>query len=284
MRDCERVVVMHERPWDTALPAGWTAEDFADLREAKRKLEYPSLAIRIADTLGAPIEAGMKMLPHGWQGRASKAVENALLTALEFSVKTMGRGSGTRALRSHDWFHKALVVSTGTAGGAVGLAALPVELPVSTTIILRSIADIARAEGHDITQLEVRLACLEVFALGGKGTLDDAAETGYWAVRTALSRQVTEAARFIAERGVTDKSAPVIVRLIQKIAPRFASVVGEQLAAKAAPLLGAFSGGAVNYLFMAHFQDVASGHFVVMRLEKKYGIDAVRHAYDEAQV
>jgi hypothetical protein len=41
--------------------------------------------------------------------------------------------------------HKALATASGAAGGAFGLAALPFELPVSTIIMLRSIADIARS-------------------------------------------------------------------------------------------------------------------------------------------
>ncbi len=291
----------------------WAPQDLIALADAKRRLEYPSLAIRIADAVGSPIEAGFRMLPRGWQRKASGAVENALLTGLEFSVRTMGRnarrgsgmlddgadhaqGAGAAAhglrsvrrgldVRSHDWLHRALVIGTGTAGGAVGLAALPVELPISTVVMLRSIADIARAEGHDLSRLEVRLSCLEVFALGGKGhPADEAAETGYWAVRTALSQQMTAAARSIAERGFADASAPAVIRLIQKIAPRFGAVVSEQLAAKAVPVIGALSGGAVNYLFMTHFQDIARGHFVVKRLENTYGPEAVRWAYAKVRI
>ena len=53
--------------------------------------------------------------------------------------------------RSREFFHKVLAGTSGGIGGAFGLAALPIELPVSTTIILRSIADIARSEGHDLS-------------------------------------------------------------------------------------------------------------------------------------
>ena len=216
-----------------------------------------------------------------WNKKIAAATKTALLTGLEFSIRTMGRGASSK---SRDWLHKILVVGTGTAGGAVGLAALPVELPLSTCVILRSIADIARAEGHDVSLLEVRLACLEVFALGGRSSRDDAAETGYWAVRTALTRQVADAAAYIAERGIADKNAPAIVRLVAKIAPRFSVVVTEEAAAKAAPVLGALSGGAINYLFIVHYQDMASGHFVVKRLEKTYGPELVRKTYDDLDI
>jgi hypothetical protein len=79
---------------------------------------------------------------------------------------------------------------------------LLIELPISTTIMLRSIADIARSEGEDIRLAESKLACVEVFALGGRVSKDDAAESGYFAVRAALAKAVSEAAEFIAERGL----------------------------------------------------------------------------------
>ena len=83
--------------------------------------------------------------------------------------------------------HKALVTASGAAGGAFGLAALPVELPVSTIIVLRSIADIARSEGEDLSHPEASLACLQVFALGGRSGSDDASESGYFALRALLA-------------------------------------------------------------------------------------------------
>jgi hypothetical protein len=36
----------------------------------------------------------------------------------------------------------------------------------------------------------------------------------------------------------------------------------------------------VNYAFIDQFQEVARAHFVVRRLERRYGKDAVRAAYD----
>ena len=63
--------------------------------------------------------------------------------------------------------HKALVTTSGAVGGSFGLAALPIELPISTIIMLRSIGDIARSEGEDLTTPETALSCLQVFALGG---------------------------------------------------------------------------------------------------------------------
>jgi len=38
----------------------------------------------------------------------------------------------------------------------------------------------------------------------------------------------------------------------------------------------------VNTVFIGHYQDMARGHFIVRRLEKIYGADPVRAAYDRA--
>jgi hypothetical protein len=42
-----------------------------------------------------------------------------------------------------------------------------------------------------------------------------------------------------------------------------------------------YAGGAlINTIFMDHFQDIAKGHFIVMKLERKYGKEAVRSEYE----
>jgi hypothetical protein len=45
-----------------------------------------------------------------------------------------------------------------------GMSALAVALPVSTAIMLRSVAEIARQEGENLDDIEVRLACVSVLA------------------------------------------------------------------------------------------------------------------------
>lgn len=256
----------------------FTDADLEDLREAKAKLEYPSLTAKIANMVGGPLEAGFKLLPKNWNKKIGEATHSALLKGLEFSVLTMGRGN---ARKSQDWLHKLLVIGSGVVGGTAGPASLFFELPFSTCVMLRSIADIARSEGHSISLLEVQLACLEVLALGGKSSRDDAADAGYWMVRGALAREVSEAASYLARKGLIEKGAPPIARLVAIIASRFSTVITEQAAAKAVPVLGALSGATINYLFMNHFQEMARGHFVIKRLEKRYGPELVEKMYGE---
>lgn len=254
-----------------------TVQDLRDLCYAKSLLENPGLTARLTNLLGSPIEKGFKMLPKGWSETVHKATKAALVKALELAVATLG---SKNRKKSSERFHKMLVGASGGIGGAFGLAALPIELPFSTTIMLRSIADIARSEGHNIGAVQTRLSCLEVFALGGSSAADDATESSYWAVRAALAKAISEAASYIAERGVLEKTAPAMVRLIAAIASRFGIVVSEQVAAKAVPLVGAASGTIINVLFINHFQDMARGHFIVKRLEAKYGSQVVKNTYD----
>ena len=50
-------------------------DDFDDLRYAKTLLENPSLAAKISNLLGTPIEKGLEHLPEKWKGVVQKATE-----------------------------------------------------------------------------------------------------------------------------------------------------------------------------------------------------------------
>jgi hypothetical protein len=146
--------------------------------------------------------------------------------------------------------------------------------------MLRSIAEIARSEGEDLSSPATALSCVQVFALGGRPGSADASESGYFAVRGILAKSVTQAASFIAERGVIEEGGPLLVRFVAQVASRFGVVVTQKVAAQAVPVVGALGGAAVNYAFIEHFQDVARGHFTVRRLERTYGEDLVRTEYE----
>jgi hypothetical protein len=253
-----------------------TPNDLEDLRIAKRKLESPSLTAELSSLVGQPLEASFRMLPKHLSGRVQTLTQTALLRAMDVAVRTLHEDGPAPARNA---LHKWLSAGSGAVGGALGLWALSVELPVSTTLILRSIADIARSEGHDLNRLDVRLSCLEVFALGGHTSQDNAAESGYWIVRASLTKIVGEAAAYVAEKGVVAEGAPPLVRLAATIASRFSVDISAQAAAKTVPIISALTGAGINLLFMNHFQAMAHGHFIVKRLEQKYGIDAVRSEY-----
>jgi hypothetical protein len=254
-----------------------SAEDLDELRYAKALLENPSLAAKVANALGTPIEKGLQWLPASWSETVNYSTRAAIDKALQLAVISLDN----RAVRPpSNFLHKIIVAGTGAGGGAFGLAGLPVELPISTLVMLRSIADVARSQGEFIKSPESQLACIEVFALGGHSKADNATEAGYFAVRMALQRAISDAAQYIAERGLVQRGAPAIVRLITQVASRFGIVVSEKVAAQAVPVIGAASGAVVNVLFTDHYQDIARGHFTVRRLERKYSPDEVREAFE----
>ena len=251
-------------------------EELDDLRYARELLENPGLAIKITNAIGTPIEKGVDLLPKGWYELVDKATKKALEVAITSALFTMRRSRRQAA----NVTHKLVAAGLGAAGGLWGLPALSIELPASTTVMLRSIADIARSEGHDLDDPLVKMACVEVFALGGPGRSDDAAETGYFAVRTALAKALQDAAGHIAARGLVESSGSALVRIISTISTRFGVQVSEKIAAQALPLLGAAGGAVINTLFIDHFQSMARGHFIVRRLEQEYGEEMIKSIYE----
>lgn len=248
-----------------------------DLAQARALLENPGLAAQLANYVGAPIENLInKRLPASVSSRIDGITRRALQLALRSALLTL-RSSGRSAPSTAR--HKLAVAMTGAGGGFFGLPGLAVELPLTTTLMLRSIADIARAEGEHLGDPETALACLEVLAHGGRNQNDDGSESGYFAVRAAMAQQVNAAARHIAAHGITHKGGPALVTLLSRIAAKFSVNVGEKIAAQAVPLVGAASGATLNLLFIGHFQAMARGHFAIRRLERTYGERAVRDAY-----
>jgi EcsC protein family len=225
---------------------------------------------------------------------ANRAAQAAIRVSFNMALKSLAG----KPLQDRRRLHKSLAVFAGAAGGAFGVSSLPLELPFSTTILLRSVADIARSEGHDLEDPRAVLACLEVFALGGRAAseggfnvgdsdaqearLKDGAylETGYFALRAILAKSVSEAASYLAGRGTASMTAPALVRFVAQIGTHFGVAVSQKFVAQTVPLIGAAGGAAINYAFADHFQTIARGHFTVMRLERRYGERIVRAEYD----
>jgi hypothetical protein len=278
-------------------PAGasrLSIDDQMALERAMRELERTSLAIRLSAILGRQAGVIGSILPGNIAAIANKAAEAAVRGGLDFALQSLAG----KPLRDRQRMHKSIAVLAGAASGAFGIASLPIELPFSTTIMLRSIADIGRSEGQDLSDPRTALACLEVFAIGGRAGSSQAfqvsdeedqdsiskdgaiLETGYFAVRAILAKSVTEAASYLAGRGAVREVAPALVRLVAQIGSHFGAAVSQKLLAQSVPLLGAAGGAAVNYAFADHFQTIARGHFTVLRLERRYGARIVRAEYE----
>ncbi len=252
-------------------------QDRNDLRTAVHLLENPGLSFRLINVLGYPIEGFIRALPRWIRKAIGIMVTKAIGTAFHAALSTMDRKSHHRPF---GFIHRAMVLVSGAVGGFFGFPGMIIELPLSTTLMLRSIADIARSEGEDLSSTDTKLACITVFALGGRSNGDSAADTAYYAVRAALTRALSQAAEFIAERGIAEEGAPILVRVMASLASRFGILVTDKMAAEMVPLFGALGGATINVLFINHFQAAARGHFIVRRLERKYGGEFIRKEYE----
>ncbi len=258
------------------MPAVLSSEELDELLFAVRCLEGGSFASRATRLIGRQAETLGRALPQSARAVVGAVSERAVRIALVIALQTIDKDSPAKAARG---LHKAAAAASGALGGAFGLMSMAIELPLSTMILLRSIAEIAREEGEDLRRPEAALACVEVFGLGSDDMGEAAIEGGYFAARSALAQSVSDGARFLAHRGVVGKTAPALVRLISQISARFGVVVSEKLAAQAVPIIGALGGAALNIAFAEHFQTVARGHFIVRRLERRHGEEAVQFEY-----
>jgi hypothetical protein len=251
--------------------------DYADLQTAVAKLETQSFAMKIAARLGMPVEVLLRRLPGPAQSAIQAAVDKALEQCLRIAVKAPKAKSSVATYKRS---HTAAAAVTGAVGGFFGLPGLLVELPITTTLMLHSIVEIARSQGEDFLNPESSLACLEVFALSPENSHGAAKDSAYYATRTALAQVTREAVSYVTHKGVAKEGAPALLSFVSRIAARFGLEVSEKVAAELVPVAGAVGGLTLNVLFSQHFQSLAEGHFIVRRLERKYGSEAVRRDYE----
>lgn len=270
---------------DVSKRSGVSDSDFETIRSACARLEHPSLIIRLSAAIGTPVETlGQqigKAAPPEVAAAVNRAARQAITVVLENTVRTMKSGE---PMPAKPRAHAVAAMTTGAVAGFFGLQALFLELPVTTGIMFRSIADIARSEGEAPDDPETLLNCMQVFAMGSSASKsDDAAETSYYAARLVLGKAISDAVQHVAAHGIQRRAgAPALLRFITAIANRFGVVVSQKALAQTVPIIGAIGGGVVNTMFITHFQEVARGHFSIRRLERKYGEEPVKEAYQHA--
>jgi hypothetical protein len=255
-------------------PVPLSGDDQKLLAEAVYALEHTTFAGRIAAYAGKPFNRVINWTPRLAKAQLDKVVKGAMLQCLDVAI-----GSFDETPSKPDPIVSSILAGlTGGLGGAFGFIALPVELPLTTTIMLRAIADIARREGEDLSQMSARLACLEVFALSS-GRSYGRLDVGYYASRAMLARLMTDAASILVERGMAGVTAPAVNSFLAEIGARFGIVVSEKIGAASLPIIGAIGGATVNMVFMDHFHHVAEAHFAIRRLERIYGRDLLAQHY-----
>jgi hypothetical protein len=250
---------------------GLPPEARAELAAAMQRLRRGrGLLVRLADvaagavtTAGAVAVRALARLP-GEPSLAPKVQavgQAALARAFEVSVLRLRPGARPRAARA---ISRAAVGLSGAMGGFLGMAGLLPDVAFTTLAIMRGVARVAIREGEDLTTEESRAACLEVFSLmpaPGEWTDErmDENELSYFSARMLLQGRT-------------------VVALVEQVGARYGLVLSRKFAFQAVPIVGAATGAALNDAFLRHALDLAEGHFVIRRLERLYGSDAVRAA------
>ncbi len=259
----------------------FSERDRADLRRAVRLLDENSLVVRATSILGRAVEhaviPGSRFMPEPLADAVREALERALSLSFDLASGSVRRRTGLRLLDralGSRWINMATVIASGAGGGLAGLPGVVAELPFTTMVLMRAIAQTAAEEGEDLRSEAAKLECLQVFALGSPGTEGDA-DYGYYAVRLGFA----QALGGLAGRSVSQ----VLPRAVALTAARFGVPVAWKVAAESLPIMGAATGAMLNGVFIDHFQGKARGHFIIRRLERRHGAEDVRRAYDSVR-
>lgn len=273
-------------------------QDLDFIRGAVRALENPGLLIKVANSIGRPLELLMNRMPRAASNAIDNGVNAALRKAAEWAVLTLPREHphngdaiimrNSRGRSATASSHTLATGALGAIGGAIGFLALPVELPLTTVVMLRSIASISVEYGFEPRTVEGRLECVAVLGMAATTSVVDRMESSYLSARVGLAAIVREAGNYVASRSAEQLaeelargSAPQLVRLLARISERFGVVVTDAAIAQLVPLVGAVGGALVNATFTDYFNSVAEAHFGIRRLEGIYGEAPVRVAYRE---
>lgn len=276
---------------DRLQPQQITIEDLEIIKQAKSDMEQLGWAIRNINKIGNTVESGLKFIPPKALEMLQNSTEKALMTVVKANLLTIQKHKTFKQPSTRTY--KAIVTGSGALSGffgsatGVGTAIFASELALTTKFIMRTIMDIARSEGEDIYALEGQLSCLEVFALGGTSIDDDGTDSSYYTTRLALSASLKKATAASVKatletliKSASTMGSNAVTKFISKIATRLSVVLSEKFLAQAVPIIGAAGGGALNYVFVEHFQKMAKAHFKMRRLERKYGQALVQETYN----
>lgn len=218
---------------------------------------------RIDGLRNSLFQTGERIGGSAWTGlveRARDLVEDTLWSSYNYA--TFGLDAAPGFVRPKqprgNRLHRLATAASGAASGFAGFPGVVFDIPFTTMTILRSIAEVARDSGEDLTAEDTRRACLEVLAFGGPGSADDDTELGYWATRLGVNHLT-------------------INLLIKSAASRIGLVLSDKLMAQAVPVAGALTGGLLNYAFTEYYQSMARVHFCLRALERRIGETSALH-------
>lgn len=200
------------------------------------------VGVQLLNILGGKAENLLDRLPVQVRAGLTDATERALSLAMKAA-----QNSRRVAPEQKEWVNTALTTAMGAAGGAGGLPTALVELPATTTVLLRTIQDVAVEYGFDPASENVQFDCIRVFSAAGPLEVDDGADLGFISLRLTLTGGAMQ-------------------KMIATVAPKLAAALGQKLAAQSVPVLGAVAGASANYVYTRYYQQIAHVHFGLRRL------------------
>jgi EcsC protein family len=237
--------------------AGLSAADRRQLADAAQTmLDARTIVMKIADSVGhAVAQTGgiasdfvRRTFRIDLRAKSVEIVEQLLWT---MQAGAMVGLESRPAGEDWGWFHKAIGVASGASSGFFGTPGLLWDLPITTTMIMRSVAEIARTyPGESLATADTRRACIEVFSFGSPESGDEDADAGYWAARMGLDHAT-------------------IGLVIRQVATRFGIVLSEKTLAQAVPIAGMLAGAGLNYAYIGYYQQMARVHFAIRDVERR---------------
>ena len=255
------------------------AASLGALEQALEQVEAGrGVLVRLADLMGGAVgqvtRLGMRglglapALQLKLQGIGESAITRAfdiavvgLKTPLEPDQDAISFDGGLPDRRWRDHVVQAAVAASGAIGGFAGLAGLIPDIGFTTVTIMREIARIAREEGEDLSDIEGRRACLEVFAFRSFDANEEQSEIGYFSARAVL------------------RGRPVVM-LLSEVSSHYGLALSRKVALQMMPVAGALCGASLNAAFLAHYRALARAHFTIRRLERSHGGRVVREAVE----
>ena len=242
---------------DKTLPAPVFPHDEIALL-ARRYAKANGGVMSLVNRFGGKVETQMNALPAPVRKAIMGSTDSALRGAYGVAK------AGGRMPRLGGRAHVALAGLAGAAGGMGGLPSALAELPVTITLILRAIQDVAEDYGFDPNADPTRREILRVFGSGSPMAEDDGVNTSFIGARLTLN-------------------GPALNSMIAAVVPRLSAALGQKLAAQMVPVLGAASGAALNMAFVSYYREMAHVRFGLLVLGLSHGPDRVLAAF-EAEV
>ncbi len=237
--------------------AALTAEEYAAVSAlAARYLEARGGFTAFLSSTGGWVQQGLQKLPAAWKDSFHAKARDSLWWAYRQAI--LGMDEKETGKRSLGLMYRLMATGSGLVTGAAGLPGVLADIPASTLLVLRSIADLARAQGHDIRDPAIQALCIEALAFGGPTDEDDDADLAFWSARAA---------------------APVIADLVIDIAGRFGSRLLAVLPARAVPMISVIVAGAINWHFTGFFQNMAAVLLELKPIEDRYDRAMVRACF-----